>query len=237
MSAKYPITAVFLDGTTPSDGSEPLLPFAQDLEVPRWTDGRLSVTCVGGNGSAYNITGGALIFTARTRNQAAPPVISREGVITSGSGGLAYVDIGSVDVGIDVQTLAWSLAFVDSDGKVWASTAQGSFAVTAAEYVPGQDVTVPESQQPLAQGPAGANTFRYTVSQPTDGADFTVAIPAAAQVGSANYGVNVTTASEAALAVFGAPIAERTSSAVRIIASDAPDDATVLEITVYELVS
>ncbi len=152
MSAIYSITAVFLDGTTPTDGSEPLLPFAQDLEVPQWTDGTLSIVAVGSDGEAYDISGGAFIFTARTRNQAAPPVISHEGDIDDGAAGLAHVDIGSVDVGIDVQTLAWSLAFVDSDGKVWASTAQGSFAIVAAEYIPGQNVTVPESQQPLAQG-------------------------------------------------------------------------------------
>ncbi len=154
MSAQYPITAVFLDGSTPTEG-EPLLPFAQDLAVPQWTDGTLSIVAVGSDGEAFDISGGAFIFTARTRNQAAPPVISHEGDIDDGAAGLAHVDIGSVDVGIDVQTLSWSLAFVDSDGKVWGTTAQGSFSVVAAEYIPGQDVTVPESQQPLAEGPQG----------------------------------------------------------------------------------
>ncbi len=152
-AASYPIVAIFRDGTEPTDGTEALLPYAQDLEFPQWTDGRLSITCFGGNGSAYNVSGGAFIFTARTRNQAATPVISHEGVITSGSGGTAYVDIGSVDTGITVQTLSWSLTFVDSAGKIWAATAVGSFAITAGEYIPGQDVTVPESQQPLGQGP------------------------------------------------------------------------------------
>ncbi len=156
------VEAVFEDGSTPSDGSEPLLAFAQDVIWPQWTDGVIDISCVASSGLPYDITGGALIFSVRTRNQAAPPVISRESVITDASGGLAYVIIGSLDVGINVQTLAYSMAFVDVLGKVWPVIAQGSFAVVASEYVPGQDVTVPESQQPLAQGPNLGHVDDYT---------------------------------------------------------------------------
>jgi hypothetical protein len=155
-----PIVAVFEDGTVPADGSEPLMPSAQDVDVPQWTDARLSITALSSASTAddpvpYSISGGAFIFTAKNRPQDIVATISHEGVITDGPNGLAYVDIGSVDVGIAAKSYVWNLVFIDSSGKIWPTTWGGTFAVTPSQYIPGQDVTVPESQQPLAQGPQG----------------------------------------------------------------------------------
>lgn len=154
MSRIIPVRAVFEDGTVPDEG-EPLKITAFNLSLPQWTDAQLDIESVGSNGAAFDITGGAFIFTARTRNEAVPAIISHEGDIVDGPAGSATLDIGSVDTGIAVQNLPWNLAFVDAAGKVWATTAQGTCAIVPSQYVPGQTVTVPESQQPLAQGPAG----------------------------------------------------------------------------------
>ncbi len=148
------VRAVFEDGTEPDEG-EPLLISAVNISFPQWTDAQLAIEAVGSDAEPFDITGGAFIFTARTRNEAVPAIISHEGDIVDGEAGTATLDIGSVDTGIATQTLAWNLAFVDADGKIWATTAQGSCAILPSQYIPGQPVTVPESQQPLAEGPQG----------------------------------------------------------------------------------
>ncbi len=251
MSALYEITAVFLDGELPTDGSEPLIPETQNLAIAQWADEDIYINAFGQDGAAFAISGGAFVMSVKETPASTALVISREATITVSAGGsrCAYVPIGSNDVGITPKGYCYSLVFIDSAGKIWAPVLLSTFAVTPNDYTPGDDVTVPSSQQPLAQGPIGPtgpegpagtasiSLFRYTVSQPDDGDDFMVDIPLAAQIGSTDYGVSVTTASEVGLAVFGAPIADRTDSTLRIIASAEPDDGTVLEIIICELVS
>lgn len=238
MSERRTIVAVFRDGTEPDEG-EPLIPYVQNIGWAQWADGNIYLDAVGQDGAAFDITGGAFIFTVKARPTDTDAVISREATILAPGGGsdAAYLPIGSEDVGVSAKSYGYNLIFVDADGKIWSVVPLSTFAVEPSDYIPGQAVTVPVSQDPLAQGPPGANTFRYTVSQPTDGDDFTVSIPAGAQVGSSSYGVNVTLASEVALVAFAAPIADRTATALRIIASAPPTDAAILEVTIYELVA
>lgn len=152
------ITAVMQDGTTPSDGSPPLEPFAQQIQVPQWTDCQLDVSCVGADGDAFDIEGGALIFSARRDPTQDDPDLSFEATITDGLAGLCTVTIGSNDTGaIEVASYGWTLVFIDAGGKIWPVVGSGRLGVTYSEYDPGQDVTVPNSQQPLAQGPIGLN--------------------------------------------------------------------------------
>jgi len=182
VSRIIPIVAVFDDGTVPADGSDLLTPYAQDVDVPQWTDARLSITSLASSSTEddpvpYDIAGGAFIFTVKNRPQDTTAVISHEGVITDGPNGLAYVDIGSIDVGITAKSYVWNLIFTDSTGKIWPTTWAGTFAVTPSPYVPGQDVTVPESQQPLAEGPGFTDRGAYssgTTYAPRDVVTYTV---------------------------------------------------------------
>lgn len=154
----YRVTAVFLDGTVPTDGTQPLLPIPQDLSWPKWSDGRVLITAIGQNGAAFSLSGGAFIFTVKARPTDTDPIISREATITVSAGGVdaAYVPIGSNDVGISTKSYGYTLEFIDVNGKIWEPIPLGTFAVEPSDYTPGQNVTVPSSQQPLAQGIQGS---------------------------------------------------------------------------------
>lgn len=147
------MTAVFQTGAVPDDGSAPLVPYAQPLSVQQYTDCRVDIEAVDSAGEAFDVSGGALIFTVKNRPQDVEPVISLEAEIDDGPAGQAHLVIGSVNASIPARSYGWNLVFIDSTGYIWPVVAEGVFAVPPSEYVPGQAVEVPQSQQPLAQGP------------------------------------------------------------------------------------
>lgn len=147
-----PLEAVFQDGAEPDEG-EPLAPYAQTIAIPQYTDCRLDVTCVGADGAAFDISGGALILSAKARPGDDEAVLSLEADIDDGPNGLAHFTVGSVNSGIDARSYGYIVVFTDADGYIWPVVANGNLAITPSEYVPGQEVTVPESQEPLALGP------------------------------------------------------------------------------------
>jgi hypothetical protein len=150
------LQAVMQDGTTPADADDPtLLPYGQDVTWTQWADGRVDVTCVGQDGVAFDITGGALILSVRIRPGDAAAIISREATIVSAEDGTAYFPIGSDDVGITARTYGYTVTYIDSDGKIWPVVPLSVWCIEPSDYVPGDAVTVPTSQDPLAQGPQG----------------------------------------------------------------------------------
>lgn len=150
-------TAVFQTGAVPGDGSVPLAPYAQSLSVQQYTDCRVNIAALDSAGEPFDISGGTFVFTVKARPQDAEPIISLEASIDDGPAGQAHLVIGSVNVSIPARSYGWNLVFVDSTGYIWPVVAEGVFAVPPSEYIPGQAVQVPSSQQPLAQGPNVAN--------------------------------------------------------------------------------
>lgn len=165
-----PIVAVMQNGAEPDDDTDATAPYAQDIAVPRWTDCQLNVTCVDTAGEPFDITGGALLLSAKARPDQDDPDLSLEATITDADDGEAYFVIGSVNSGaLTAKSYGYVIVYVDSDGYIWPVVAEGRLAITPSDYVPGQDVTVPDSQQPLAQGPPGLTTFTArTVGATTD---------------------------------------------------------------------
>lgn len=152
-----PITAVFQDGSEPDEG-ESLAPFAQSLSVQQYTDCTLTVSCIKSDGDPFDISDGALVFTVKQRPGDADAVISREAIVVSAEDGTANVIITAADMSIAALSYGWNLVYLQNVGEeliTWPVVAEGSFGVPPSEYTPGQEVTVPSSQEPLAQGPAG----------------------------------------------------------------------------------
>lgn len=177
------LVAVFQDGSVPADDSAPLAPYAQGIAIPQWTDCRIDVTCLASESTEdepvpFDISGGALLMSVKARPTDTEPVMSFEATIDDGPEGLAHFVIGSVDSGITAKSYGYVVVFIDSDGYIWPVVAEGTFAVTPSEYIPGQEVTVPESQEPLAQGPGFTDRGAYsagTAYSPRDVVTYEVA--------------------------------------------------------------
>lgn len=227
------ITAVMQNGAEPDDDADHVAPFAQGIDIPQWTDCRLNVSCADTAGDPFDITGGALILSAKARPTQEEPDLSFEATITDADEGQAYFVIGSVDSGaVAVRSYGYVIVYIDADGKIWPVVAEGTLAITPSEYVPGQAVTVPESQQPLAQGPPGIWLgARYTVTAQDviNGADV-LAVPITPVQTSASYGAMASVAEGNSTITAQVPISGRTVDQVTVLLSAPLDEGNIVEV-------
>lgn len=117
----------------------------------------LTITCVvrDSDGNPDDLDTAALILTIK-KLLSGVPVLARQATIadpTTGTGTFSFTpgDTISLDTGkylYDVQKRY-------EDGSMDQVVPPSAFILTAAVGIPGEDVTVPESQQPLARGPEG----------------------------------------------------------------------------------
>lgn len=128
MSAVYPITAVFLDGTDPGDGLEPLIPFAQTLAIPAGTDASVVVSLIGQDSDPYITSGTLLLAVAGS--------VLASGTLTSASS--VTLGIAATQTAITAKVYPWSMAFVAAaTGSAKASVVPESiFAILPNEYEP-----------------------------------------------------------------------------------------------------
>ncbi len=155
------LTFIYENGANPDDGSEPLIPFVEDLSFSRYEDGEIHFNFIDSSGAAVAIPeGGAFILTARRNilNDSLAPGLSLEATVTNAAGGddCGYFPVGAGNTGeMDVWVYSYDAVYVDGDGNRWVVKPLSPFAIEAAIGVPDTDVTVPESQQPLGLGPPG----------------------------------------------------------------------------------
>ncbi len=154
------IIAVFEDGSVPTDGSDPLVPYEQNLDAPRYTDLQIDIEGINQDGTPHDIAGGAFILSAKVRPTDATAALSVEATNDNDELGLAHGIAGSNNNGIAVLAYGYILIFTDADGRIWPCVAQGTYSITPSEYVPGQPVDQDDPQAPLGQGPPGNTPVR-----------------------------------------------------------------------------
>lgn len=191
--------------------------------------------------AAIDLTGDTVIMSLCALNGGVPvypPIIPRQADISSPSTAgictVAWAVSDTVPSGVPVAAGLYGVDVwtIDGDGNRLQNMGFGFIKLTNPATLPNVEVVPLPAQVPLG---AGATTFRYAVGV-DDGDDFYVAIPAAAQA-PGDYGVNITLASATAFVAFSAPIADRTQSEVHVLADVPLDSGTVLEITIYRIVS
>jgi hypothetical protein len=87
------LTCIVDDGTIPSDGTLPRVPFRQDLTWPEGYGGTISCVVQHASGSAYDLTGCSLVLVVREHAEDPVPVLKATATIESipvvGGGGAA----------------------------------------------------------------------------------------------------------------------------------------------------
>ena len=124
----------------------------QPFSVPAGETSSVPVAVVHLDGSPFNLTGCQLLFTV-TRDGAI--FISRQATIDSVSLGTAHFPLVVADTLALLGKYDCDIWLTDGSGNRWAVVKTSPFRVTAAQGQPGQTVTVPASQTPLALGPQG----------------------------------------------------------------------------------
>lgn len=138
------------------DGSGSLQPSVQPVTVPGSTTVTLSLTVKVQSGAAKNLTGYAVIFTARRNTKPnTGTALSVQGVIDNAVAGLCHVTI----MGAAMEGLRggydYDVTVVAADGTPDQIIPVSPFFISDALYVPGQQVGVFPEAPPLGQGPAG----------------------------------------------------------------------------------
>lgn len=124
MSAIYPITAVFLDGTTPTDGTAPRLPYAQTIAIPAGTDASILVSCIGQNAAAYVTSGTILLAVAGA--------VLASGTLTSASS--VTLGITASQTAVTAKVYGYSLAFLSTGNIVSSVVPESIYAILPNEY-------------------------------------------------------------------------------------------------------
>lgn len=145
------------DGSTPAGTIAPLLPVVQDLVWPRAEDGTIRLTVKTQDFAPADLTGAAIIFAVRKYSTDASPAVSREATITDAVNGEAEILIVQADtVSLKEEVgYRYDVQLIDLDGARWQLIPDSRFFIAPIVAQPGEDVTVPAAQAPLAIGPEG----------------------------------------------------------------------------------
>lgn len=160
-----------------SSGADPRPPLA--VVVPAGETGRVGVTVKHRDGTAVNLTGAQLLFTAARYGVVK---LSRQATIDNVLLGTAHFPLVVADtvdvVGAPLDADVW---LTTVDGSRYTLFKPGALTVVPAEGRPDQPITVPPTQQPLAVGPMGdsnafsAESFRTTGASDADTAELAMA--------------------------------------------------------------
>lgn len=231
------VVLVLEDGSEPS-GTVPILEaYEQAIGLPRYADGEVWFDFFASSRLAAPVPpgGGFLLTVRRYYYDEGDPPIAVEATIENSAGGelCGYFPIPlSLLAALEVAGYVWDVYYVDPGGKRWQVLPSSIFEVEQSPGAPNTPVTPGESQPPLG---LATSSFWYTVE--TAAADFTITIPAAARFPAGrSYAVGVQLASDVPFAVFAAPIADRTDTTIRVLASGELPAGAVLEITLGAVV-
>lgn len=150
------LTGVRRDATVPAGTIPQKVPVRQDIVWPRGEDGTLQIACFDQDGTAVDLTGGALVFGMREFPYDLAALISRQATVAAPLSGLATVDIVRADtISLNDETVYfWDLQFTDASGKRWQFIPESAFQIASIYAQPGDAVTIPASSTPLALGPS-----------------------------------------------------------------------------------
>lgn len=116
----------------------------------------LALSIVRASGLALDLAGSAVIMTVRANDRyGSTLILSRQAEITDEAGGLAQVTILADDTYALRGSYVYDITVIDADGNRDQVMPISPFFMSPGLYVPNQSVSVPESQQPLAQGLPG----------------------------------------------------------------------------------
>ncbi len=156
------LKAVIVDGSTPVVSRQT----QQPLSIPQYAAGYIWVEHVNSDGSAHSLTYDTVLFGVRLHPTDAVPAISLQGsnMDTDPDGEPAdnwtrYELIPGHWTSVPPRIYGYNSVLLiggDPDDRA-VGVPHSSFKVTAENVHPGDDISVPDSQQPLAQGPAGAD--------------------------------------------------------------------------------
>lgn len=130
------------------DQSSTVKPASQPLSTPAGETGQISITVTHPDGTPYDLTGAQLLLAVGSK-------ISRQATIDNAAAGTAHFPLVIADTINMLGTYSYDVTLTATDGSFYRVVPASSFVVTAGIGQPGQAVTVPAAQQPLAQGPAG----------------------------------------------------------------------------------
>lgn len=144
-----PITGIF-NALMPRNQFD-FAPSIQTINIYSYDDGYIQLATLDGYGMPYDTSAGTLILTVN-QQYSSTPIISREGVPTGSN--TAYFIIGSGDTA-SAGVYNYDIVYIDPLGNVSHLIQVSPFNILQSQYTLGNDVSVPSSQQPLAQGPPG----------------------------------------------------------------------------------
>lgn len=137
------------------DQSSTVAPSSQTLATPAGETGTITITVTHPDGTAYNLTGAQLLLAVSSK-------ISRQATIDNAAAGTAHFPLVIADTLSMLGTYSYDVTLTASDGSFYRVVPASSFVVTSGIGQPGQAVTVPATQQPLALGPPGGVWFSAT---------------------------------------------------------------------------
>jgi hypothetical protein len=141
------------------DGYSLLKQEIQPISLVQGDNYNINTSLFTSDGYALSLTGSAVILTIKPANNVNPntqPIISREMVITDTINGDGYFIISSDDTSLLINNYyRYDITLIDAIGNISNVVPLSPLSCSLTAYRNGQDVSVPESQQPLAQGPAG----------------------------------------------------------------------------------
>lgn len=139
------------------DGSGSLTSSVQPVSVPGSTTVVLALTVKLQSGAAKDLTGCAVIFTARHSTRLGSTIVlSIQGIVDSAVGGLCHVTIAGAAMDNLRGAYDYDVTVVAADGTPDQVVPVSPFFVQDALYVPGQPVTIYPETPPLGQGVTGA---------------------------------------------------------------------------------
>jgi hypothetical protein len=135
-----------LDGTTD-------LRQSSTVTIAAGETGRIDIAVKHANGAAYDLGGAQLLLTVE---RAGAVIISRQATIDSAAAGAGHFPLVVADTLAHAGACSFDVWLTAPDGSRYQVVRIGKWNITPSEGQPGQIVTVPAEQEPLALGPAGA---------------------------------------------------------------------------------
>ena len=164
------LTGVLRDATKPAGTLEQQVPERAPLVWPRGEDGTLRLTVRKQDGTVANLGGGTIVFAVRKYPTDAAPVVSRQGTLVDAVAGRADIPLVQADT-LNLKEevrYRYDVQYIDGTGKRWQVIPESNFEIAPIIALPGEAVSVPASQVPLAQGPSWL-AFSDVAQKVTDG--------------------------------------------------------------------
>jgi len=146
------LQGVYPDGSTPTTARV----LSQPIVVPRFDTGEIDVAVVNSAGAPFSLSGYTPLLTVRHLPSDLVPVVARQGTITdSANGKIKFPIVPGDTLTAYPGYYQYDVVIVDGSGNQVTVVPASAFVIQPSLSQPGQSITVPPSQLPLAQGPPG----------------------------------------------------------------------------------